>query len=361
MARHDARDSLTVGDFLPDFQLTNQRGGRNRLLSNVLGRAVVVLFLPDAGSPAAERLLGGFAELQERLARHIHLLAINGADAETNAGIEAYAALPFPVLGDPDGAVASSYGVAPDRSAGAPAQGDRFRCFLADPNRRILRLEEGSCDEPLAARLLDHFESTPTVAPLEVGFLAPVLTVPRTFDAAFCQRLIALYETGGNAPSGVFRDDYREAGGLLKADMKVRRDHIVQDPAINNEIGGIIGRRVVPEITKAFSFKVNYVKEFKIVCYDSGDGGFFQPHRDNINPIGSGRRFAMTLNLNTGDYEGGYLRFPEYGPHLYRPGAGDAVVFACHLVHEAMPVTAGRRYVLLTFFYGPEGEDDVQG
>ena len=62
----------------------------------------------------------------------------------------------------------------------------------------------------------------------------------------------------------------------------------------------------------------------------------------------------MTLNLNTGDYEGGYLRFPEFGPDLYRPAAGDAVVFSCELVHEAMPVTRGERYVLLTFFYGEE-------
>ena len=51
----------------------------------------------------------------------------------------------------------------------------------------------------------------------------------------------------------------------------------------------------------------------------------------------------MTLNLNSEDYEGGHLRFPEYGPELYRPGTGDAVVFSCYLVHEAMPVTAGAR------------------
>ena len=59
---------------------------------------------------------------------------------------------------------------------------------------------------------------------------------------------------------------------------------------------------------------------------------------------------AMTLNLNTGEYEGGHLRFPEYGGHLYRPATGDAVLFSCVLAHEATPVTAGRRFVLLTFF-----------
>ncbi len=36
----------------------------------------------------------------------------------------------------------------------------------------------------------------------------------------------------------------------------------------------------------------------------------------------------MTLNLNTEEYEGGELRFPEFGPNLYRPGTGDAVIFS---------------------------------
>ena len=47
----------------------------------------------------------------------------------------------------------------------------------------------------------------------------------------------------------------------------------------------------------------------------------------------------MTLNLNTGGYEGGALWFPEFGRQLYAPEAGGAVVFSCSLLHEALPVT----------------------
>ena len=341
---------LRPGDFLRDFELTNQRGTRTRLLSIALGKAVVVLFLPAAGVSASGRLLQGFVERQEQLGPYIHLLAVTAAGAEQD-----YRDLPFPVLADPDGAVAGSYGLSPSSQSSAAQTAVTW--FLADPNRRIIRVEQTTGDQDLASKLLDHFQSEPPARPREIRPAAPVLLVPRVFDEAFCRQLIALYETGGNAPSGVFTDDYREAGGLLNTGMKSRRDHVVQDPAINNEIGGLIGGRVVPEIIKAFSFRVKYTKEFKIACYDSADSGFFRPHRDNINPVGTGRRFAMTLNLNTGEYEGGYLRFPEYGPGLYRPAAGDAVVFACNLVHEATPVTAGRRFVLLTFFYGPDGEE----
>ena len=65
------------------------------------------------------------------------------------------------------------------------------------------------------------------------------------------------------------------------------------------------------------------------------------------------RRFAMTLNLNSG-FKGGGLRFPEYGSDLYTPEAGDAVVFSCSLLHEATAVTEGQRYVLLSFMYDEE-------
>ena len=74
-------------------------------------------------------------------------------------------------------------------------------------------------------------------------------------------------------------------------------------------------------------------------------------HRDNTFQEGLHRRFALTLNLND-DYDGGCLVFPEYGNHLYRPRKGEALVFSCSALHQVTPVTAGRRFVLITFFFG---------
>lgn len=102
---------------------------------------------------------------------------------------------------------------------------------------------------------------------------------------------------------------------------------------------------------RAFNYDVTRREDFRIACYDAARGGYFRPHRDNTTDGTAHRRFAMSLFLN-GDYEGGRLRFPEYGPHRYRPEAGGAVVFSCSLLHEATDVTAGRRFVLLSFFYG---------
>jgi predicted 2-oxoglutarate/Fe(II)-dependent dioxygenase YbiX len=89
--------------------------------------------------------------------------------------------------------------------------------------------------------------------------------------------------------------------------------------------------------------------------------GRFATHRDNVTADAAHRRFAPTLVLGD-DYEGGELRFPEYGPDRYRPPAGAAFMFPCSLAHEVRPVTAGTRHALITFFADapPSGPPAVQ-
>ena len=64
--------------------------------------------------------------------------------------------------------------------------------------------------------------------------------------------------------------------------------------------------------------------------------------------------FALQLPEHPRD--GGDLRFPEFGSRTYRPPTGGAVVFSCSLLHEATPVTRGRRYAFLPFFFDEAGE-----
>ena len=75
-------------------------------------------------------------------------------------------------------------------------------------------------------------------------------------------------------------------------------------------------------------------------------GGFINPHRDNSIPTNARRRFTMTVNLNAGEYDGGELRFREYGEQLYAVERGTAIVWSASLLHEVLPVTQGRRLVL---------------
>jgi len=93
------------------------------------------------------------------------------------------------------------------------------------------------------------------------------------------------------------------------------------------------------------------MERYLVACYDAEQLGFFVAHRDNTTTGTAHRRFACTLNLNAEDYDGGELRFPEFGSRTYRAPTGGAVVFSCSLLHEAMPVTRGKRYAFLPFFY----------
>jgi hypothetical protein len=58
----------------------------------------------------------------------------------------------------------------------------------------------------------------------------------------------------------------------------------------------------------------------------------------------------MSLNLNTEEFTGGELRFPEFCDQRYRPDT--AMAFSSALLHEALEVEGARRLVLIAFLYG---------
>ena len=80
--------------------------------------------------------------------------------------------------------------------------------------------------------------------------------------------------------------------------------------------------RLVPEIFKAFQFKATRIERYIVACYEAETGGHFRAHRDNTTKGTAHRRFAVSLVLNTGEFEGGNLRFPEFGRQTYCPPAG---------------------------------------
>jgi predicted 2-oxoglutarate/Fe(II)-dependent dioxygenase YbiX len=183
--------------------------------------------------------------------------------------------------------------------------------------------------------------------------VAPILLAPRVFEPEICRRLIALYEADGGAPSGVMREIDGRTVPVLD-DFKRRRDAFVTEEPFQNQLRVRIARRLVPEIERALQFTVTRIERYIVACYDADSGGYFRPHRDDTTKGTAHRKFAVSINLND-DFEGGDLRFPEFGPQTYRPPAGGAVVFSCSLLHEATPVTRGRRYAFLPFLFDEEG------
>lgn len=180
---------------------------------------------------------------------------------------------------------------------------------------------------------------------------APILVVPRIFEPDLCQRLIEFFDSNGGEDSGFMREVNGKTVLVSDPIFKRRRDQEITDEPLRNAAMYRIHDRLMPEIYKAYQFKATRIERHIVACYDSENGGHFSPHRDNTTKGTAHRQFAVSLNLNTGAYEGGKLRFPEFGRHTYEAPAGGAVVFSCSLLHEATPVTAGRRYAYLPFLY----------
>jgi len=166
---------------------------------------------------------------------------------------------------------------------------------------------------------------------------------------ADCRALIARWHEMGNAPGKVTSLVKGEQVERVYESLKKRRDHRLNDPVVLRPLLALIARRLGPELDKAFHYRAFKFDRVLIACYDAERGDYFRRHRDNQTPGTATRRFALTLNLNSEEHEGGELIFPEYGDYRYKPATGAAVLFSCSLLHEALPVTAGQRFALLSF------------
>ena len=222
--------------------------------------------------------------------------------------------------------------------------------LLLDPTLRVLASEPMEATEAMFARIAGLPKPAEHAGtPLH----APVLIAPHVFEPELCQALIDLHAADGGRFTGVMRDDGARTVAVMD-DLKKRRDILVDDPALQDAIRARLERRLFPLIHRAIGFTVTHTERLLVSCYDAADGGVFHAHRDSTTQGTAHRRFACSINLNA-DFEGGDLRFAEYGPATYRPPVGGAVVFSCALLHEATKITAGRRYAFLPFFYDEAG------
>lgn len=245
--------------------------------------------------------------------------------------------------------VSTMYGAA-GKSEYAP------QTFVLDERLRVVAMvpffpvAEQHVDAVMAA-----LSSLPRLKPASLADIpAPILVVPRILEPELCRTLIQYYGQLGGQESGFMRQVDGKTVTVHDHGHKRRRDQEIMDERLRNACMHRLHDRLLPEIQKAFQFRATRIERYIVACYDSSTGGHFRAHRDNTTEGTSHRRFAVSLNLNTGEYEGGQLWFPEFGQQRYVAPAGGAVVFSCSLLHEATPVTAGSRYAFLPFLYDDE-------
>lgn len=333
------RPGLSPGERVPDFVRPDGEGRPFAFFERLCGQPVVLI----AGGP--DRALP--ADALAAISKHVEGLA-------TVVGLDTVAERP-PAERDSDVIALTDDGTVVRALLGTDT-GEPV-AIVTDRMMRVVSVVPAAAPtaaERIAAAVKDV---PPLEEPKVVSALAPVLIVPDVLDGDLCREVTAAYEETGGALSGMPRLVAGKPELVPDPSVKIRRDHTIAGTPLAARLTERIGHRVLPEIRKSFFYPVTRFEAFKVVCYDAGTGGYFRPHRDNTTSDSAHRRFAMTLNLNTGDYRGGELRFPEYGSALYAPTAGSAIVFSCSHLHEVTDVTAGQRFALLTFFYG---EQDVR-
>ena len=268
---------------------------------------------------------------------------------------------------DFDGKVSKMFGAA-SRDAAERGTYTPFTLVL-DPMLRVIA-HIGVIPAAQHNRTLDQvLAGLPPVADhAGTAMSAPVLILPRVFEPGLCRHLIELYQQHGGVESGFMREVNGKTVGVIEHGFKRRQDfefdHRPELAELRQVIQQRLVRRLVPQIQRAFQFHATRMERYIVARYDGASGGYFRPHKDNTTPGTAHRRFACTINLNAEEYEGGELRFPEFGPRTYRAPTGGAVVFSCSLLHEATPVTSGERYAFLPFFYDDaaarQREDNAQ-
>jgi peroxiredoxin len=352
------RPSFEIGDPVPYFSCRTT--GRSAFhIDTVAGRYIVLTFF---GSSSLEKSRGVLRHVTTELSRYFDDenasffgVSIDRQD-QTKLGIGLVLA-GIRYFWDFDYQVSALYG-ALDAGQAARAGQVSYRPFtlVLDPSLRVLAvvpMEDAETHNAALGRILAGLP--PVALHAGVAIPAPVLVVPRVFEPEFCRTLIGLYQRNGGTESGVMRERDGNTVGIIDHTFKRRQDFLFTDQAafapLRDAIHARFVRRLIPEVEKAFAFRITRMERYLVCCYQGNEGGFFSPHRDNNTKGTAHRRFACTLNLNAEEYDGGDLRFPEFGPQTYRAPTGGAVVFSCSLLHEATRVARGTRYVFLPFFY----------
>lgn len=338
---------LEIGDPMPELDWTNQRNDPVSLYTDsTCGRTTVLLICRTIGSVAGE--ITGLRDGFDRFKPFDAQIFVVSSDAvELNQAAFDSLELPFDVLSDPAFSAGGGFGL--DQSAG----GSRPWCVVVlNANVRILEIIHPEAGKSAAAGALEFLAGYPSSGNEEIIVShAPVLVIPKVLEPDLCARLVELHRTGDQYEGGL--TNVQDGDYVVRREVKTRQDIGVPDDGPEAQrVYANFRKRVFPEIFKAFRYRVTRAETMRVGCYIADDGGRFAPHRDDNTAEMTHRRFGFTINLNAGEYQGGHLQFPEYGPQLYAPVTGDMVVFSVSLLHEAMPVTKGRRYGLFGFMFG---------
>ncbi len=330
------------GDFAPWW---NQ--GRHKFAFDAVGGRYIVLdFCQTAGDSLGQealRALEGRRHFVEQGKAAFFCISCDPRDQAELALDQKFPSVRF--LWDFDATVSRAYGIG------------RGRLWIVlDPMLRVVEVIPFRADESDRKELFDVLDRLPPPSAF-LGFeiQAPILILPHIFEPEFCRHLIDVFERHGGRESGFMQEIGGRTVETYDTAWKRRKDHIINDKTLIEQITARMARRIGGMMQRAFHFKVTRMERHLIACYCAEDGGHFGPHRDDMVKATEHRRFAVSINLNE-DFDGGEVSFPEFSARQFKAPTGGAVIFSSSLLHCVSKVTRGRRYAFVPFVHDEEAE-----
>lgn len=152
--------TVNLGDDAPDFELPDTQGNLIRL-SQLRGQFVVLYFYPRDNTPGCTKEACAFRDLFDRFqAENTLIFGISADDAKSHSKFVSQYQLPFPLLCDVGGKVASLYGsYGLKKFMGREFEGIYRHTLIINPEGKIAKIYRKVKPETHAAEVLQDLES----------------------------------------------------------------------------------------------------------------------------------------------------------------------------------------------------------
>lgn len=147
--------TLSVGEPAPTFELPDAEGKTFRL-EDLQGKWVVLYFYPRDNTPGCTKEACGFRDAYtDYQDKNVVVLGVSTDDAKSHTKFATKHSLPFPLLVDEGGSVASAYeSYGPKKFMGKEYIGITRRTFVIDPDGRLAKIYPKVKPEPHAQEVL---------------------------------------------------------------------------------------------------------------------------------------------------------------------------------------------------------------
>jgi hypothetical protein len=191
--------------------------------------------------------------------------------------------------------------------------------------------------------------ATPRLPPHGVHRIGDFLT------GNVCRDWVNYLEDQPRRPLSINQVDQQSSSGLSLQRDSGRVTDVVQQGELAEDIENIIKRAFKHHAATAFGQQIAWMEAPQVLRYEAG--GLYGPHADGDHfNAATGmwqkvldRDASLLLYLNQ-DFTGGELSFPQFN-YRYQPVQGDLLFFPSngHYAHQALPVTSGVRFVIVSW------------